>query len=236
MRRKTRSNLILFKKRPINRKGNRKLRLVNSHENEYTQKNTGKYLMHKVFNFLCFVSVIAGIIYYITNEDFLWINIGVTEEEALTITHDVVKIQTQLILQDLGVGDDGISSKIIIHNTYPDNGYAGLFYGDYVIANGVKSYVQKSGVIDIYPMVYFMRRDKDGNLVSIPSNQRPNKDGFREGMNQVLAHELRHYWQHQTGVFYKHPYDTSIPHDERWAEKDANDYMERYYKSIQHKK
>lgn len=70
-----------------------------------------------------------------------------------------------------------------------------------------------------------MKRDKDGNLVSIPSNQRPNKDGFREAMNQVLAHELRHYWQHQTGVYYKHPYDTNIPHDERWAEIDANDYM-----------
>lgn len=35
---------------------------------------------------------------------------------------------------------------------------------------------------------------KDGNLVSMPSNQCPNKDGFREGINQVLAHKLRHYW------------------------------------------
>ncbi|WP_368908093.1 hypothetical protein, partial [Bacillus wiedmannii] len=189
MRKKTRPNLILLKKRPIHR--NRKLRLVHSPKNEYRQTNTGTRLIYKIINFLGFVSVIVGIIYYTTNDDFLWINIGVTEEEALTITHDVVKTQTQLILEDLGVGDDGISSKIIIHNTYPDDGFAGLFNGHYVIANGVKSYVQKSGVIDIYPMVYFMRRDKDGNLVSIPSTQRPNKDGFREAMNQVLAHELR---------------------------------------------
>ncbi|EJS63120.1 hypothetical protein ICU_04726 [Bacillus cereus BAG2X1-1] len=232
MRRKTRPKLILLKKRPIHRNRNRKLRLVNSHENEYTRKNTGTRLIHKIFNSLWFVSVIVGIIYYATNEDFPLITTGVTEEEAMTITDDIVKTQTQLILQDLGVGDDGISSKITIHNTYPNDGYAGLFHGDSLITNGVQSYVQKSGVIDIYPMVYFMKRDKDGNLVSIPSNQRPNKDGFREVMNQVLAHELRHYWQHQTGVFFKHPYDTNVPHDERWAEKDANDYMKKYSKSI----
>lgn len=70
-----------------------------------------------------------GIIYYATNDDFPWITTGVTEEEAMTITDDVVRTQTQLILQDLGVGDDGVSSKITIHNTYPDNGYAGFSLG-----------------------------------------------------------------------------------------------------------
>lgn len=232
MRRKTRQKLILLKKRPIHRNMNRKLRLVNSYENEYTRKNTGTRLIHKIFNSLCFVSVIVGIIYYATNDDFPWITTGVTEEEAMTITDDIVKTQTQLILQDLGVGDDGISGRITIHNTYPSDGYAGLFHGQSVITNGVQSYVQSSGVIDIYPMVYFMKRDKEGNLVSIPSNQRLNKDRFRDAMHQVIAHELRHYLQHQTGEFFKHPYDTSLPHDERWAEIDANNYMKKYSKSI----
>ncbi|MCU4788926.1 DUF3920 family protein [Bacillus cereus] len=204
--------------------------MVDSHENEYTRKITGKPLIHKILNFLCTVSVVAGIIYYASNYDIPWITTGVTEEEAMSITDDVVKTQTQLILQDLGVGDDGISGKITIHNTYPSNGYAGLFHGQSVITNGLQSYVQSSGFIDIYPMVYFMKRDKEGNLVSIPSNQRLNKDRFRDAMHQVLAHELRHYLQHQTGVFFKHPYDTSVPHDERWAEIDANDYMKKYSK------
>ncbi|QWH38092.1 hypothetical protein EXW53_14945 [Bacillus mycoides] len=229
MRRKIRSKPILLKKKPIHRNKNRKLRLVNSYENEYTEKNTGTYLIHKIFNFLCFVSVIAGIIYYATSDDIPLLTTGVTDEEAMTITHKIVETQTQLILQDLGVGDDGISSKITIHNLYPNDGYSGMFYGDYMTTNGMKSYVQQSGVIDLYPMVYLMRRDEDGNVAPLPSNQRPSKDGFRKVMNETLAHELRHYWQHQTGVFYKHPYDTSIPHDERWAEKDANEYMKKYY-------
>lgn len=183
VKRRTRPKLILLRKRPIHRNRYRKLRLVDSHKNEYTRKNTGTRLIYKIYNSLLFVSVIVGIIYYATNKDFPLITNGVTEEEAMTITDDIVKTKTQLILQDLGVGDDGISSQIKIHNTYPNDGYAGLFHGDSLITNGVQSYVQNSGIIDIYPMVYFMKRDKDGNLVSIPSNQRPNKDGFREVMN-----------------------------------------------------
>ncbi|UNP78818.1 DUF3920 family protein [Bacillus nitratireducens] len=235
MRGKIRSKPILLKKKPIHRNRNRKLRLVNSYENGYTRKNTGKHLMHKVLNFLCFVSVIAGIIYYATNDDFPLVTTGVTDEEAVTITQEIVKTQTQLILQDLGVGDDGISRKITIHNTYNNDGYSGLFNSSYVTTNGITAYAQKSGVIDLYPMVYLMGRDKGGNLVSFPANQRPTKDGFRKAMIETLAHELRHYWQHQTGEFFKYPYDTSVTHDERWAEKDAKDYMGKYSKLIRHK-
>ncbi|WP_176536122.1 DUF3920 family protein [Bacillus cereus] len=191
--------------------------------------------MHRVFNFLCFVSVIAGIIYYATDADFPLVTTGVTDEEAVTITQEIVKIQTQLILQDLGVGDDGISGKITIHNTLNNNGYAGLFNSSYVTTNGIKAYAQKSGVIDLYPMAYLVERDEKGDLVSAPADRRPAKDKFRKSMIETLAHELRHYWQHQTGETFKYPYDTSIPYDERWAEKDAKDYMKRYYKSIQHK-
>lgn len=232
MRRKTRPKFILLKKRPIHRNRNRKLRLVNSHENEYTRRNTGTRLIRKIFNSLYFISIIVGIIYFANSDYSPWFTTGVTEEEAMKITDDVVKTQTQLILQDLGIGDDGVSSRITIHNTYPDNDYAGLFHGESVITNGVQSYVQKSGVIDIYPMVYIKKRDKDGTVASFPVNQRFSKEEFRKEITKTLAHELRHYWQYQTGVFFKHPYDTNVPHDERWSEIDANDYEKKYYKSI----
>lgn len=188
-------------------------------------------MTQKIVNFLAFVCAMVGVIYYANYEE----STKVTDEEAITITQEIVKTQTQLILKDLSIGDDGISNRITIRDIYPDSGYAGWCEASNVTVNGTTTYAQESATIDLYPITYLKGRDEKGSLVSLSPSQRPTKDEFRKEMTETFAHELRHYWQHQTGVYYDHPYDTSIPHDERWAEKDANDYMKKYYKSIQNK-
>lgn len=185
-------------------------------------------MARNIVNFLVLVCVIAGVVFYgnyVESEK-------VTDEEAIVITQEIVKTHTPFILKDLGVEDDGVSSRINIHDTYPGDGYAGVCHFNYVIINGTKRYKQKSAVIDLYPMVYLPRQDHDGNPLSLSMSLRPTKHEFRRKMIETLAHELRHYWQCQTGEIFKYPYDRSIPHDERWAEIDANNYMKKYYQSI----
>jgi len=185
-------------------------------------------MARKIVNIFVFVCLIAGVVFYGNYVE----SSKVTHEEAIVITQEIVKTHTPLILKDLGVKDDGVSSRINIQDSYPNDGYSGVCHYKYVTINGTKIYKQKSAVIDLFPMVYLQRQDNNGNLVPLSLSLRPSKDEFRKKMIETLAHELRHYWQCQTGEIFKYVYDTSIPHDERWAEIDANNYMKKYYQSI----
>jgi hypothetical protein len=202
-------------------------------------------MAQKIFNFLVFVFVIIGVMYYADYEDSTKVTKEeaktitkeiVNNEEAKTITQEIVITQGPLILKDLGVGDDGILSRITISEGVTSDDYAGLYqYRTMYTNNNSITYDQGTNSINLYPFIYLIERDDKGNPIFLQADQYPSKDEFRKEMIETLAHELRHYWQDQTGESIKHPYDTSIPHDERWAEKDANDYMEKYFQSIQDK-
>jgi hypothetical protein len=205
----------------------------------------------KVANVFAFVCVIAGVIGYanyedstqtvaqgITNKVVTPVVERITNKEAITMTQEIVKTYSPLILKDLGVGDDGILNRITISDKVPmDDDYSGLFtdrsYTSW--SDGRITYDQGTDSIDLYPYMNLTERDEKGDPVFLQKDQYPSKDEFRKETIETLAHELRHYWQDQTGESLKHPYDTSIPHDKRWAEIDANQYAEKYYQSIQNK-
>ncbi|GHH96661.1 DUF3920 family protein [Neobacillus kokaensis] len=190
----------------------------------------------KIFNFFVFVCVITGVIIYSIHEDEVKAKQQLTNKQAIEMTKEIVKTQGPLILKDLGVKDDGILSRITINKGVRDDDYIGWYSGrSYTTWSDSNKIVYDEGTntIDLYPYGYLTERDENGDPVFLSKDQYPSKDEFKKEMIETLAHELRHYWQDRTGEMIKHPYKDSTPHDERWIEKDANRYMEKYYQSIQ---
>ncbi|WP_318509116.1 hypothetical protein [Bacillus sp. T3] len=195
-------------------------------------------MAQKFVNFLAFVAVIAGVIFYSNYEDEVKAKNQLTNKQAIEMTKEIVKTQGPLILKDLGVKDDGILNRITIDKGVRDDDYAGLYtdrtYTTWNDSNKI-TYDEGTNTINLYPFTYLTERDENGDPIFLSKDQYPSKVEFRRSMIETLAHELRHYYQDRTGESIKHPYDESIPHDERWAEKDSNKYMEKYYKSLQNK-
>jgi len=160
---------------------------------------------------------------------------GITDNEAMLITEEVIESHKHLILQDLGVMDDGILDRIYIVDGYPQSGFDGFCYEKHTITNGIMTYVQGSAYIELYPLRILYSYNEVGELVPIDEHHRISKEQFREHMTKILAHELRHYWQYQTGFDAQYPDQQSLPYEERPSEIDAYAYMDEYYESFQSK-
>jgi hypothetical protein len=193
-------------------------------------------MIQKIVNFFCFVAMMIGVYAYSTHEEEVKAKDQLTNKEAIEMTKEIVKEQGPLILKSLGVKDDGILSRITVNKGVVDD-YAGLYTNrTYTVwENNTIEYDQGTNHMELYPYIYLIEHDENGNPVFRSKDQYPSKNEFRKDMVETLAHELRHYWQDRTGESIKHPYDTSVPHDERWIEIDANKYMKKYYKSLQSK-
>ncbi|BCO16181.1 hypothetical protein_gp128 [Bacillus phage vB_BceM_WH1] len=149
-----------------------------------------------------------------------------------------------LILKDLGLDThDGIDKRIFVHRGYYHkqgvNGYCYTDLGGVLGAGGVilnPHYIPGSAYIVLYPleMLHYTRADRQ--RVEDTSHVRRFTRAFKRKLIFTLAHELEHYRQHYSGDYYQYEviWDFGLlsPYRNRQCEDLANEYAEKYIKSL----
>lgn len=162
-------------------------------------------------------------------------------KQAVQITKKVIATHAPLILKELGLtNEEGILDRIVakeeIDKEYEHMVVRGRFnYEAQVPIIGEPVYEKGSGHIILFPNSVFTY-NKPGTLqVMEVSNFVKffiSKKKFECLMIQVLAHELRHYWQLITGECWKHDLRVMgknfTPYSMRWEEKDADAFSVQY--------
>ena len=163
--------------------------------------------------------------------------------KVLTITEEVVKEHAPLILKELGLDkdNDGILERISVTSKVGEDVPQGYCKVRIIRRNllGEPVYIQGTAAIDLNPLAFLVRINNKGRMKMMPKFIRSflingMERYLRRLMTFVLAHELRHYQQYYTGLYFEkeaHFGGASLmPYSMRWCEKDANEFAKQYVK------
>jgi hypothetical protein len=161
-----------------------------------------------------------------------------TNKKMLEEARNIVKVQAPLILKDLGLEEnDGILDRIVVTDKVGLRIPEGFCNAQIEIrrrgfVEESKTYIVGSAFIEINPLNYFFCMTKKGELKKAPFIIRLFKSRLRRAVLFTLAHELRHYWQHYTGEYYKNELmmfgKSLMPYEMRWCEEDANKFARKH--------
>lgn len=163
----------------------------------------------------------------------------VTNAKAMKMMEEIIAEHAPDILGHLGFyNDDEILGKFTISTENNDDTPRGVcsVTTSRTLLGLNEKYVKGSAEITFYPVAFFSYRKKNRRKGNVPFFFRFFSKRIRKTMIFVLAHELRHYWQYDSGEYYRNEsqaFGISImPYEWRWCEKDANDFAREYMKSI----
>jgi hypothetical protein len=163
-----------------------------------------------------------------------------TNKKVLEEARNIVKVHAPLILKELGLEEnDGILDRIFVTAEVSATTPHGVCHATTQETRRLfevikQEYVKGSAKIEINPLTFFHYMNKKGEIKEVPFFFRFFKSKIRRMILFTLAHELRHYWQHYTGEYYKNElmfFGRSImPYEMRWCEEDANKFGVKYIK------
>lgn len=157
----------------------------------------------------------------------------VTDAKAMKMMEEIVAEHAPQILLQLGFAkDDEILNKI---NILPTD-EVDTPHGETQVQTKSDKYVKGTASIYLYPLSCFSYKKKNGKNGRLPFIARFMHKQIRRLLIHTLAHELRHYWQHDSGEYFRNEpqvFGISImPYNWRWCEKDANQFARDYLVSI----
>jgi hypothetical protein len=162
----------------------------------------------------------------------------ITNEIAVGIAKEVVEEHAPSILTRLGfyIDDEVLNRFTFSTETTKDTPLGRCTVTTLEERYGGRSeYVKGSARITIYPVRFLYRLTRHKELIRRPF-ARFFKNSLRKRMIRVLAHELRHYWQHESGEIERNEASAFgiiiMPYEVRWSERDADDFAKEYLESL----
>lgn len=160
----------------------------------------------------------------------------VTDAKAMKMMEEVVAEHAPEILTRLGFAiDDEILNKISVLAENEDetpHGVCNVRISHNIFKSGTEKYVEGSASINLYPATFFVYRKKNGRYAQLPFFARLFGKQIRRMFIHTLAHELRHYWQYDSGEYFRNESTffgrSFMPYEWRWCEKDANQFAREY--------
>ena len=160
-----------------------------------------------------------------------------TNAKMMKESNEIIKLHAPSILKELGLSEnDEILNRIVVSDkigsSIPHGVCEAQISRKFFSSDSV--YIKGSAKITIYPLTFLYYTSKDGSLKKIPFVVRLFESQLRRAIIFTLAHELRHYWQHETGEYEKNELQflgmSVMPYQHRWCEKDANEFGRKYIK------